>query len=134
VLCSLEAELAGKLVAEGAVLGSQAGDLGPGGVEPLAERVGAGVLRCGRWLVVTQLADEVPDLVLAVEPCPGDAGCVRDCGVVYWPSLASQMVYGVACGGECRFVAPGVGLGEERGVVSAGHRRGRRPGVLRGRG
>jgi hypothetical protein len=37
VLCPLEAELAGELVAEGAVLGSQAGDLGPGGVEPLAD-------------------------------------------------------------------------------------------------
>ena len=36
VLCSLEAEVAGELVAEGAVL-SPAGDLGPGGAEPLAE-------------------------------------------------------------------------------------------------
>ena len=41
VLGSLEAEMAGDLLAEGAVLGSQAGDLGAGGVEPLAERVGA---------------------------------------------------------------------------------------------
>jgi hypothetical protein len=68
VLRPLESELAGELVAEGAVLGAQAGDLGPGGVEPLAERVGAGVLRGGWWLVVTELADEVPDLVLPVEP------------------------------------------------------------------
>ncbi len=37
----------------------------------LAVRVAAG--QDGRWLVVAQLADEVPDLVLAVEPCPGDA-------------------------------------------------------------
>jgi hypothetical protein len=37
LLRPLEAELAGELVAEGAVLGSQAGDLGPGGVKPLAE-------------------------------------------------------------------------------------------------
>lgn len=37
VLRPLEAERAGEPVAEGAVLGSQAGDLGPGGVEPLAE-------------------------------------------------------------------------------------------------
>jgi hypothetical protein len=37
VLCSLEAELAGELVAEGAVLASQAGDLTAGGIEPLAE-------------------------------------------------------------------------------------------------
>jgi hypothetical protein len=72
LLRPLEAELAGELVAEGAVLGSQAGDLGPGGVKPLAERVGVCALRGargGRWLV-TQLADEVPDLVLAVEPGP----------------------------------------------------------------
>ena len=45
VLCPLEAELAGELVAEGAVLGSQAGDLGAGGIEPLAERVGGCALR-----------------------------------------------------------------------------------------
>ncbi|MGH3407559.1 MAG: hypothetical protein ACRDRJ_34425 [Streptosporangiaceae bacterium] len=36
VLCALEAELAGELVAEGAVFGFQAGDLGSGGIEPLA--------------------------------------------------------------------------------------------------
>jgi hypothetical protein len=40
VLGPLEAEVAGELVAEGAVLGSQAGVLGAGGIEPLAERVG----------------------------------------------------------------------------------------------
>jgi hypothetical protein len=34
VLGPLEAEMAGELVAEGAVLGSQAGVLGAGGVEP----------------------------------------------------------------------------------------------------
>ena len=45
VLCSLEAEMAGELVAEGAVLGSQAGVLGAGGLEPLAERVGGCALR-----------------------------------------------------------------------------------------
>ena len=45
VLCSLEAELAGELVGEGAVLGSQAGVLGAGGIEPLAERVGGRALR-----------------------------------------------------------------------------------------
>jgi hypothetical protein len=37
VLGSLEAELAGELLAERVVLGSQAGDLGAGGIEPLAE-------------------------------------------------------------------------------------------------
>lgn len=37
VLRPLKAELAGELVTEGAVLGPQAGNLGPGGVEPLAE-------------------------------------------------------------------------------------------------
>jgi hypothetical protein len=36
-LHSVEAELTGELVPEGAVLGSQAGDLGAGGIEPLAE-------------------------------------------------------------------------------------------------
>ena len=46
MLGSLQAELAGDLVAEGVVLGPQAGDLGSGGVEPLAKRVGAGAL-CG---------------------------------------------------------------------------------------
>jgi len=73
----LEAELAGDLVAQGAVFGSEPGVFGAGGVEPLAKRVGAGALRGrrGRWCVlVAQLADEVPDLVLAVEPASGDAG------------------------------------------------------------
>jgi hypothetical protein len=37
VLGSLEAEMAGELLAERVVLGSQAGDLGAGGIEPLAE-------------------------------------------------------------------------------------------------
>ena len=77
VLCPVEAELAGELVAEGAVLGSQAGDLGAGGIEPLAERVGGCALRgnpgSGR-LKCPLPADEVADLVLAVEPSPGDAG------------------------------------------------------------
>lgn len=76
-LYPLEAELAGDLVAQRAVLGSQPGDLCAGGVEPLAQRVGAGALRGkrGRWCVlVAQLADEVPDLGLAVEPASGDAG------------------------------------------------------------
>jgi hypothetical protein len=77
VLGSLEAELAGELLAESVVLGSQAGDLGAGGIEPLAERVG-GCALCGKpggwWLECSLLADEVPDLVLAVEPSPGDAG------------------------------------------------------------
>jgi hypothetical protein len=36
VLGSLEAEMAGELLAEGVVLGSQAGDLGAGGIESLA--------------------------------------------------------------------------------------------------
>ena len=78
MLCPLEAEVAGELVAEGAVLGSQAGDLGAGSVEPLAERVGGcavcGDLAGGRWLERLLTADEVADLVLAAEPCPGDAG------------------------------------------------------------
>jgi hypothetical protein len=37
VLGALEAELASDLVLQGAVLGSQAGDLGSGGVESLAK-------------------------------------------------------------------------------------------------
>ena len=77
VLGSLEAELAGELVAERVVLGAQAGDLGAGGIVPLAERVGGGAV-CGKpggwWLERSLLADEVPDLVLAVEPSSGDAG------------------------------------------------------------
>ena len=39
--------MAGELVAEGAVLGSQAGVLCAGGVEPLAERVGGCAVRGG---------------------------------------------------------------------------------------
>jgi hypothetical protein len=116
VLRPLQAELSGELVAEGAVLGSQAVDLVSGGIESLAKRVRACMLRgeCGgRRLVVTQLADEVPELVLAVEPCPGDAGCVCDCGVVHGLSVASQLLYGaVGCRERC-LVAPGVGLREE---------------------
>ena len=77
MLGSLEAELAGELLAERVVFGSQAGDLGAGGIEPLAERVGGGSL-CGKpggwWLECALLADEVPDLALAVEPSSGDAG------------------------------------------------------------
>jgi hypothetical protein len=37
VLGALEAELAGDMVAQGAVFGPQPGDLGSGGVESLAE-------------------------------------------------------------------------------------------------
>ena len=78
VLGPLEAEMAGELVAEGAVLGSQAGVLGAGGIEPLAERVGGCAVRGspagGRWLKCPLTADEVADLVLAVEPSSGDAG------------------------------------------------------------
>ena len=77
MLGPLEAEMAGELVAEGAVLGSQAGVLGAGGIEALAERVDACALggeRGGRWFVLAEVADEVADLVLAVEPSPGDAG------------------------------------------------------------
>ena len=78
MLCPLEAEVAGELVPEGAVLGSQAGNLGAGGIEPLAERVGGCAVRGGPaggwWLERLLTADEAADLVLAVEPCPGDAG------------------------------------------------------------
>jgi len=78
VLGPLEAEMAGELIAEDAVLGSQAGDLSAGGVEPLAERVGGCALRCspagGGRLECPLTADEVADLVLAVEPSSGDAG------------------------------------------------------------
>ena len=78
MLGPLEAEMAGELVAEGAVLGSQAGVLGAGGVEPLAERVGGCAVRGspagGWWLECLLAADEVADLVLAVEPSSGDAG------------------------------------------------------------
>ena len=78
MLGSLEAEMAGELVAEGAVLCSQAGDLSAGGIEPLAERVGGCALRGnpagGWWLEFLLTADQVADLVLAVEPSSGDAG------------------------------------------------------------
>ena len=78
VLGPLEAEMAGDLVAEGAVLGSQAGVLSAGGIEPLAERVGGCALRgspAGGWRLECLLtADEVADLVLAVEPSSGNAG------------------------------------------------------------
>jgi hypothetical protein len=77
MLCSLEAEMAGELIAEGVVLGSQAGVLSAGGIEALAERVGGCALRGnpgGWWLKCPLPADEVADLVLAVEPSPGDAG------------------------------------------------------------
>jgi hypothetical protein len=137
VLCSLEAEMAGDLLAEGAVLGSQAGVLCAGGIEPLAERVGGCALRggpAGGWLKCPLPADEVADLVLAVEPSSGDAGCLCDRAEAHWPSLALQLLYGMVCGLQCRLVAPGVGLGEERRVVSAGHRRGRYPGAPGGRG
>jgi hypothetical protein len=70
--------MAGDLLSEGTVLGSQAGVLRAGGVEPLAERVGGCALRGspagGRWAECLLAADEVADLVLAVEPSPGDAG------------------------------------------------------------
>jgi len=136
VLGPLEAELAGDLVAQGAVFGPEPGDLGSGGVEPLAKRVGAGALRGqrGRWSLLAQLADEVADLVLAVEPWPGDAGCARDSGVVDGFSLALELLDGVPGGGEGRLVAPGVGLGEVGGVVSAVHCLGFRCRVFRGRG
>ena len=75
--------MAGELVAEGAVLGSQAGVLGAGGIEPLAERVGGCAVRGspagGWWLECLLAVDEVADLVLAVEPSPGDAA---DCATV----------------------------------------------------
>ena len=78
MLCSLEAEMAGDLLAEGAVLGPQAGVFSAGGIEPLAERVGGCALRgnpaAGRRLEFLLPADEVADLVLAVEPSSGDAG------------------------------------------------------------
>ncbi len=78
MLGPLEAEMAGELVADGAVLGSQAGVLGPGGIEPLAERVGGCAVRGspagGWWLECLLAADEVADLVLALEPSPVDAG------------------------------------------------------------
>ena len=56
-----------------------------------------------------EVADEVADLFLAVERCPGDAGGVCDCGVVHGLPLASQLVDGVVRGRECCLVAPGVG-------------------------
>ena len=76
-LCPLEAELAGDLVAQGTVFGSKPGDFSAGGVEPLAERVGAGPLRGNRGrgcVLLAKLADEVGDLAVAVEPASGDAG------------------------------------------------------------
>jgi hypothetical protein len=68
VVGALEAEMAGDLLSEGVVLGSQAGDLSAGGFEPLAERVGGCALR-GKpagsgWLECPLAADEVADLVL----------------------------------------------------------------------
>ena len=137
VLGALEAKVAGELLAEGAVFGSEPGDFGAGGGEPLAKGVGAGALRGKRGrrcVLLAQLADEVADLVLAVEPCPGDAGGARDRGVVDGRSLALELLDGVPCRGEGRLVAAGVGLGEECGVVSAGHRWDRSYRVFRGRG
>ena len=73
----LVAEMAGDLFSQRAVLGSQAGDLSAGGIEPLAERVGGCALRGNpagsRWVKGPLAADEVADLVLAIEPSPGDA-------------------------------------------------------------
>jgi hypothetical protein len=78
VLGPLEAEVAGDLLLEGAVLGAQACDLSAGGIEPSAERVGGCALggepAGGRRLECPLAADEVADLVLAVEPSSGDAG------------------------------------------------------------
>src|SRR6516162_11917395 len=78
VLGPLEAELAGDLLSEGAVPGAQACDLSAGGIEPAAERVGGCALggepAGSRWLECPLAADEVADLVLAVEPSSGDAG------------------------------------------------------------
>jgi hypothetical protein len=70
--------MTGDLVPEGAVLGSQTGDLSASGIELLAEGVGGCPLRGnspGSGRVKYPLAaDEVTDLLLAVEPSPGDAG------------------------------------------------------------
>jgi hypothetical protein len=78
VVGPLEAEMAGDLLSEGAVLGSQASDLSAGGIEPLAERVGGCALggkpAGSGWVKGPLAADEVADLVLAVEPSSGDAG------------------------------------------------------------
>jgi hypothetical protein len=78
VLDPLEAEVTGDLLSEGAVLGSQAGDLVAGGIELPAERVGGCALHGkpagGRRVKHPPAADEVADLVLAVEPSPGDSG------------------------------------------------------------
>jgi len=102
VLGPLDAEMAGELLVEGAVLGAQAGDLGAGGIEPAAERVGGCALRGGpagsRWLECPLAADEVADLVLAVEPSSGDAGCFRDRAEGHGLAPALQLVYGVARG------------------------------------
>ena len=68
MLGPLEAEMAGDLLSEGTVLGSQAGVLSAGGIEPLA-------------------ADEVADLVLAVKPSretPADCATVLKLTACPW--------------------------------------------------
>jgi hypothetical protein len=80
VLGPLEAEMAGDLLSEGAVLGSQAGDLSAGGIELLAERVGgcalrgksAGDRRVKHPLAADEVADPAIPRARAVPVSPGD--------------------------------------------------------------
>ena len=75
---ALLTEVAGGLVAEDGVLGSQAGDFCACGVQAGAERFSGGALGWGRgcWLGWggAQSADQVADVWVVVEPGPGYSG------------------------------------------------------------
>jgi hypothetical protein len=123
---TLRAEVAGELVAEGVVVCSEASDFGPGCVEALAERVGAGPLDglCGRrWWRSAEAFDDVAKLRLTVEPGAGDAGCAGDGSEADGAPFAAEAFDGFVGCCEGGLVSAGVGLGEE-GAVRAGHRRG----------
>ena len=125
-LHSVEAELTGELVPEGAVLGSQAGDLGAGGIEPLAERAGACALcgeRGGRWFVLAEVADEVADLVLAVEPCPGEAGVDRSFLYRHGDLLAKIHAFQAAPPADGQPSGPGVTHASLQADLAAAHER-----------
>jgi hypothetical protein len=69
VLGSLEAEMAGDLFSEGVILGSQAADLGAGGIEPLAERVSGCVAAFQRVLLGSHQHDLTERSATVVRDC-----------------------------------------------------------------
>ena len=120
MLCSLEAEVAGELVAEGAVL-TRRRVISARAVSSRWRSESVPALRGRRWLMVAQLADEIPDLVLAVEPGPpvaylqlgeepGDVGLDRRLPGRYQVGWGEDGVY---VGGGCS----GAGDGDERDRV-----------------